>query len=55
MKTLITGCAGFVGAAVADSLIYAGEEVVGIDNFNDYYNPELKRRRVRHLLSRPGF
>ena len=55
MKTLITGCAGFVGAAVANSLIDAGEEVVGIDNFNDYYNPELKRRRVRHLLSRPGF
>ena len=55
MKTLITGCAGFVGAAVANSLIDGGEEVVGIDNFNDYYNPELKRRRVRHLLSRPGF
>ena len=55
MRTLITGCAGFVGAAVADSLIDAGEEVVGIDNFNVYYNPELKRRRVRHLLSRPGF
>ncbi|MEY4115369.1 MAG: GDP-mannose 4,6 dehydratase, partial [Actinomycetota bacterium] len=35
MKTLITGCAGFVGAAVANSLIDAGQEVVGIDNFND--------------------
>jgi len=55
MKTLITGCAGFVGAAVANSLIDAGQEVVGIDNFNDYYNPELKRKRVRHLLGRPGF
>ena len=55
MKTLITGCAGFVGAAVANSLIDAGQEVVGIDNFNDYYNPELKRKRVRQLLGRPGF
>lgn len=55
MKTLITGCAGFVGAAVADSLIDAGQEVVGIDNFNDYYNPELKRKRVGQLLGRPGF
>ena len=55
MKTLITGCAGFVGAEVANSLIDAGQEVVGIDNFNDYYNPELKRKRVRHLLGRPGF
>ena len=55
MKTLVTGCAGFVGAAVAKSLIDAGQEVVGIDNFNDYYNPELKRKRVRHLLGRPGF
>lgn len=55
MKTLITGCAGFVGAAVANSLIDAGQEVVGIDNFNDYYNPELKRKRVRRLLGQPGF
>ena len=55
MKTLITGCAGFVGAAVANSLIDAGQEVVGIDNFNDYYNPELKQKRVRRLLGRPGF
>jgi UDP-glucuronate 4-epimerase len=55
MKTLITGCAGFIGAAVANSLIDAGHEVVGIDNFNDYYNPDLKRKRVRRLLGRPGF
>jgi UDP-glucuronate 4-epimerase len=55
MKTLVTGCAGFVGAAVVKSLIDAGQEVVGIDNFNDYYNPELKRKRVRQLLGRPGF
>lgn len=55
MKTLVTGCAGFVGAAVATALIDAGEEVVGIDDFNDYYNPELKRKRVSHLLGRSGF
>jgi UDP-glucuronate 4-epimerase len=55
MKTLVTGCAGFVGAAVATALIDAGDEVVGIDDFNDYYNPELKRKRVSHLLGRSGF
>lgn len=55
MKTLVTGCAGFVGAAVATALINAGDEVVGIDDFNDYYNPELKRKRVSYLLGRSGF
>ena len=55
MTVLVTGCAGFIGAAVANSLIDAGEKVVGVDNFNDYYSPKLKRNRVSRLLGRPGF
>jgi UDP-glucuronate 4-epimerase len=41
--------AGFIGAAVAESLLARGDEVVGIDNFNSYYSPELKRNRVERV------
>lgn len=43
---LVTGCAGFIGQAVARALLERGEQVVGIDNLNDYYDPELKRARL---------
>ena len=49
MKTLITGVAGFIGAKAADVLIEAGHEVIGIDNLNDYYDPSLKRDRLRYF------
>ena len=49
MKTLITGVAGFIGAKAADVLIKAGHEVTGIDDFNDYYDPTLKRDRLTHF------
>lgn len=52
MKILVTGVAGFVGSAVAKRLKEAGHEVVGIDNFNEYYDVTLKRARVVSLL--PG-
>jgi len=42
MKVLITGCAGFIGSHLTDRLLAEGYEVVGIDNFNDYYNPVEK-------------
>lgn len=43
---LVTGCAGFIGSAVTEALLARGEQVLGIDNFNAYYDPRLKRDRV---------
>ena len=42
MKVLVTGTAGFIGAAVAARLLARGDEVVGVDSLNDYYDPSLK-------------
>lgn len=50
MKILVTGGAGFIGSAVAKKLIDRGDQVVIIDNFNDYYNPKLKEDRIKILL-----
>src|SRR5690625_2332677 len=55
MKTLLTGCAGFIGMYVAQRLLDAGHEVVGIDNLNDYYDPALKRYRLDQLTPYPNF
>ncbi len=54
MKTiLLTGAAGFIGFHTALALVKRGDRVVGLDNFNDYYSPELKRQRA-HLLEQAG-
>jgi len=52
MQILVTGAAGFIGAATARVLLERGDEVVGIDNLNDYYDPALKRARLERLASR---
>ncbi|MFK5854550.1 MAG: NAD-dependent epimerase [Bacteroidota bacterium] len=50
MKVLVTGAAGFIGSALSIKLLERGDEVVGIDNHNDYYNPQLKEDRLaRHI------
>ncbi|MFH1509282.1 MAG: GDP-mannose 4,6-dehydratase [bacterium] len=49
MKYLITGAAGFIGSSVAKKLLENGEEVFGLDCFNDYYNPEYKRQNTAEL------
>jgi UDP-glucuronate 4-epimerase len=50
MHILITGGAGFIGSKIAQELINRGDEVSLIDNFNDYYDPSLKRDRISNLL-----
>ncbi|HEX5237569.1 MAG TPA: NAD-dependent epimerase/dehydratase family protein, partial [Sphingomicrobium sp.] len=49
MAVLVTGAAGFIGAATARALLQRGGEVVGIDNLNDYYDPKLKQARLDAL------
>lgn len=51
MKILVTGAAGFIGSALAARLKNDGHDVIGLDNFNDYYDVELKRARQKALLS----
>ena len=46
---LITGSAGFIGAALAKKLLESGENVVGIDNVNDYYDQRLKKDRLNDI------
>ena len=55
MTVLVTGAAGFIGAAVAARLLDRGERVVGIDNLSGYYDPALKRARLARLQCRDGF
>ncbi|MBS1270840.1 MAG: UDP-N-acetylglucosamine 4-epimerase [Gammaproteobacteria bacterium] len=55
MPTLVTGAAGFIGAAFSRRLLERGEEVVGVDNLNDYYDVSLKQARLARLESQPGF
>lgn len=49
MKILLTGAAGFIGSATVEQLVKEGNEVVGIDNINDYYTPQLKYDRLQAL------
>ncbi|UJS25164.1 NAD-dependent epimerase [Thiothrix winogradskyi] len=50
MRILITGVAGFIGMHLALQLLQRGDEVVGIDNFNDYYDVTLKERRLQRVI-----
>lgn len=54
MNILITGAAGFIGAHTALRLLKDGHQVTGLDNFNDYYDPQLKRDRVRWVEQQVG-
>lgn len=55
MRYLITGGAGFIGSHLSEALLARGDQVVCVDNFNDYYNPARKRRNVAHALDHPGY
>ena len=55
MKVLVTGCAGFIGHALSHRLLQRGDEVIGVDNMNDYYDVNLKRARLQNLTGYTDF
>ena len=55
MKVLVTGAAGFIGYHTAETLLARGDEVVGLDNLNAYYDPSLKEARLARLTGRDRF
>ncbi len=55
MAILVTGVAGFIGFHVAQALLARGDDVVGVDNLNSYYDVRLKRARLAQLEGQPGF
>jgi UDP-glucuronate 4-epimerase len=55
MKILVTGAAGFIGAASSIRLLERGDEVIGLDNLNDYYEVSLKEARMARLYGHPRF
>jgi nucleoside-diphosphate-sugar epimerase len=55
MKILITGAAGFIGSHLAEKLLAQGHQVVGIDNFLDYYPRWMKEKNLEEVHTRPGF
>ena len=54
-KIIVTGAGGFIGSSLIETLLKQGKEVIGIDEFNDYYNPELKRRNIADFQNHPAF
>ena len=54
MKVLVTGAAGFIGMYTTLRLLARGDEVVGIDNLNNYYDPALKQARLAHIQAQAG-
>ena len=54
-KILVTGAAGFIGFNLSQRLLFRGDEVVGLDNLNNYYDVTLKKSRLAQLERKPGF
>jgi UDP-glucuronate 4-epimerase len=54
-RILITGAAGFIGSSVADALLARGDAVIAIDNFNHYYDPDIKRTNIAEAAANPNY
>lgn len=54
-KIIVTGVAGFIGSHLAETLLKQGHEVIGVDEFNDYYDPILKRKNIANFQDSPNF
>lgn len=55
MRVLVTGSAGFIGSALSHRLLARGDQVIGLDNVNDYYEVSLKEARLAPLKANPAF
>ena len=55
MRVLVTGAAGFIGSTLSLRLLERGDEVIGIDNHNDYYDPALKEARLNRFIDNPNY
>jgi nucleoside-diphosphate-sugar epimerase len=53
--SIVTGVAGFIGSHLVEALLNRGERVIGIDHFNDYYDPMLKRKNIATFANHPSF
>ncbi len=54
-NTIVTGVGGFIGSHLAETLLNQGDKVIGIDQFNDYYDPALKRQNISQFKDHPSF
>jgi len=55
MAILITGGAGFIGSHTCEKLLKEGEEIICLDNFNDYYDSSIKEENIKAMLNNKGF
>ncbi|MGB3237293.1 MAG: NAD-dependent epimerase/dehydratase family protein [Geitlerinemataceae cyanobacterium] len=53
--SIVTGVAGFIGSHIAETLLQQGHQVIGVDEFNDYYDPAFKRQNITSFHDRPAF
>lgn len=54
-SSIVTGAAGFIGSHLVEALLNQGEKVIGVDEFNDYYDPTLKRKNIALFENHPNF
>ena len=55
MRILITGSAGFIGSALTLSLLDRGDEIIGVDNHNKYYDPNLKEAKIKKVRNKSNY